>query len=56
MSLIDWIITIVPVAFVMGLGWHVRKYIIWSIGLSGRRPGLSEICPYNLQYGECAGS
>ena len=28
MSWIDWVITIVPVGFVLWLGWHVRKYII----------------------------
>ena len=28
MSWIDWVITIVPVCFVLWLGWHVRKYII----------------------------
>ena len=28
MSWIDWVITIVPICFVLWLGWHVRKYII----------------------------
>ena len=28
MQLIDWIITIVPVAFVMWLAFYVRKYIV----------------------------
>ena len=28
MSWIDWVITIVPVGFVLWLGWHVRKYIV----------------------------
>ena len=28
MSWIDWLITIVPVGFVLWLGWHVRRYII----------------------------
>ena len=46
MRLIDWIIVLLPVAMVVGLGWHARKYVhgVADFLSAGRTCGRYVVC------------
>ena len=50
MSIIDWLIVIIPVGIVMWLGWYVRRYIVGISDylVAGRLAHRYIICSTNI--------